>query len=100
MTVKAQAIKIRRGREDSMTSVLIVDDHPVVLQGCRRILEDAGITAVFEASDPATGYELFRNHRPDVGVIDLSMRDDGLGASTPTIDAFPSLSSACTAIPQ
>ena len=62
-----------------MTSVLIVDDHPVVLQGCRRILEDAGITPVFEASDTATGYELFRNHRPDVGVIDLSMRDDGLG---------------------
>ena len=62
-----------------MTSVLIVDDHPVVLQGCRRILEDAGFTTVIEASDTATGYELFRNHRPDVGVIDLSMRDDGLG---------------------
>jgi DNA-binding NarL/FixJ family response regulator len=50
-----------------------------VLQGCRRIFEDAGITTVLEASDTATGYELFRNHRPDVGVIDLSMRDDGLG---------------------
>jgi two-component system invasion response regulator UvrY len=42
-------------------------------------LEDAGITTVLQASDTATGYELFRNHRPDVGVIDLSMRDDGLG---------------------
>jgi len=62
-----------------MTSVLIVDDHPVVLQGCRRILEDAGITTVFEAGDAATGYELFRNHRPDVAVMDLSMRNDGLG---------------------
>jgi two-component system, NarL family, invasion response regulator UvrY len=62
-----------------MTSALIVDDHPVVLQGCRRILEDAGITTVFEASDTATGYELSRNHRPDVVVIDLSMRGVGLG---------------------
>ena len=62
-----------------MTSVLIVDDHPVVLQGCRRILEDAEITTVIEARDTATGDELFRNHRPDVGVIDLSMRDNGLG---------------------
>ena len=61
-----------------MTKVLVVDDHPVVLQGCRRILEDAGITTVFEASDVATGYELFRSHRPDVVIIDLSMRDDGL----------------------
>jgi two-component system, NarL family, invasion response regulator UvrY len=61
-----------------MTKVLVVDDHPVVLQGCRRILEDAGGTTVFEASDVATGYELFRSHRPDVVVIDLSIRDVGL----------------------
>jgi DNA-binding NarL/FixJ family response regulator len=67
------------GPAEGMTSVLIVDDHPVVLQGCRRILEDAGITTVFEAGDVATGYELLRSHRPDVVVIDLSMRDDGLG---------------------
>ena len=76
---KTQAIIILKGLGDDMTSVLIVDDHPVVLQGCRRILEDAEITTVLEASDTATGYELFRNHRPDVGIIDLSMRDDGLG---------------------
>jgi DNA-binding NarL/FixJ family response regulator len=61
-----------------MTKVLVVDDHPIVLQGCRRILEDAGGSTVFEASDVATGYELFRSHRPDVVVIDLSMRDVGL----------------------
>jgi two-component system invasion response regulator UvrY len=61
-----------------MTKVLVVDDHPIVLQGCRRILEDADGTTVFEASDVATGYELFRSHRPDVVVIDLSMRDVGL----------------------
>jgi two-component system, NarL family, invasion response regulator UvrY len=62
-----------------MTKVLVVDDHPIVLQGCRRILEDAGGATVFEASDVATGYELFRSHKPDVVVIDLSMRDIGLG---------------------
>jgi DNA-binding NarL/FixJ family response regulator len=61
-----------------MTSVLIVDDHPVVLQGCRRILEDAGIVAVFEARDATTAYDLFRHHRPDVAVIDLCMRDNDL----------------------
>jgi two-component system, NarL family, invasion response regulator UvrY len=61
-----------------MTKVLVVDDHPIVLQGCRRILEDAGGATVFEASDVAAGYELFRSHRPDVVVIDLSMRDVGL----------------------
>jgi two-component system invasion response regulator UvrY len=38
-----------------MTSVLVIDDHPIVLQGCRRMLEDAGIEAVLEARDAATG---------------------------------------------
>jgi two-component system, NarL family, invasion response regulator UvrY len=61
-----------------MTSVLVVDDHPVVLQGCRRILEDGGITTIFEASNVATGYEIFCNHRPDVVVIDLSFGKNGL----------------------
>jgi two-component system, NarL family, invasion response regulator UvrY len=62
-----------------MTKVLVVDDHPIVLQGCRRILEDTSGTTVLEASDIATGYELFASNRPDVVVIDLSMRDIGLG---------------------
>ena len=62
-----------------MTKVLVVDDHPIVLQGCRRILEAAGCAAVYEASDVTTGYDLYVSQRPDVGVIDLSMRDMGLG---------------------
>jgi two-component system, NarL family, invasion response regulator UvrY len=61
-----------------MTSVLIVDDHPIVLQGCRRILEGARIKRIFEASDTATGYQLFREHRPDVVVTDLAFRNYGL----------------------
>jgi two-component system, NarL family, invasion response regulator UvrY len=62
-----------------MTKVLVVDDHLIVLQGCRRILEDAGCAAVYEASDVMTGYALYLSHRPDVVVIDLSTRDVGLG---------------------
>ena len=41
-----------------MTSVLIIDDHPIVLQGCRRMLEDAGVETVLEARDAAAGYRL------------------------------------------
>jgi two-component system invasion response regulator UvrY len=47
-----------------MTKVLVVDDHPIVLQGCRRILEGAGCAAVYEASDVATGYKLYLSQRP------------------------------------
>jgi DNA-binding NarL/FixJ family response regulator len=42
-----------------MASVLVIDDHPFVLQGCRCLLEGDGITTILEAADAATGYELF-----------------------------------------
>jgi DNA-binding NarL/FixJ family response regulator len=62
-----------------MTSVLIIDDHPIVLQGCRRMLEDAGVNTVLEARDAASGYRLYRRHHPDVVIIDLAMQGGGLG---------------------
>ena len=55
-----------------MTSVLIIDDHPIVLQGCRRILEDAGVETVLDARDVASGYRLYRRHHPDVVIVDLA----------------------------
>ena len=62
-----------------MTSVLIIDDHPIVLQGCRRMLEDAGVDAVLEARDVVSGYRLYRRHRPQVVIVDLAMQGSGLG---------------------
>jgi two-component system, NarL family, invasion response regulator UvrY len=61
-----------------MPSALIVDDHPIVLQGCRRVLQDAGIETVAEARDAAAGYLAYRRERPDVVIIDLAMEGDGL----------------------
>lgn len=61
-----------------MTRVLVVDDHPIVLQGCRRMLQDAGINDVFEAPDPETGYRLYCSHKPEVVIVDLGMQDKGL----------------------
>ena len=61
-----------------MTSVLIIDDHPIVLQGCRRMLEDAGVKTVLEARDATSGYRLYRRHRPDVVIVDLAMQGGGL----------------------
>jgi DNA-binding NarL/FixJ family response regulator len=49
------------------------------LQGCRRILEDAGIVDLLETRDAVSGYELYRDHRPDMVIIDLVMQGDGLG---------------------
>jgi two-component system, NarL family, invasion response regulator UvrY len=61
-----------------MISALVIDDHPIVLRGCRRLLEDAGVASVLEASGVAAGYELFRCHRPDIVIVDLAMGENGV----------------------
>ena len=60
-----------------MASVLIIDDHPIVLQGCRRILQDAGVETILEARDPVGGYRLYRRHRPDAVIVDLELHHAG-----------------------
>jgi two-component system, NarL family, invasion response regulator UvrY len=62
-----------------MTRVLVVDDHPIVLQACRRMLQEAGINDVIEASDTDSGYRLFSAHHPDIVILDLGLKDKGLG---------------------
>jgi two-component system invasion response regulator UvrY len=62
-----------------MTSVLIIDDHPIVLQGCRRMLQDAGVETVLDARDVASGYRSYLRHNPNVVIVDLAMQGSGLG---------------------
>lgn len=61
-----------------MTSVLIIDDHPFVIQGCRRLLEGAGVESILSASNSVSGYTLYQQNRPDVVVVDLSFGNDAL----------------------
>jgi two-component system invasion response regulator UvrY len=63
-----------------MTRVLLIDDHPVVLQGCRRLLEDAGVSEVIEATSVTEGYRLYHRRRPEVVVVDLALQGNGLGS--------------------
>jgi DNA-binding NarL/FixJ family response regulator len=58
--------------------ILVVDDHPIVLAGCRRVLEDAGLGPVVEAATIARGYRLFCRLKPRLSIVDLSMRAGGL----------------------
>src|SRR5262249_13706533 len=62
-----------------MTSVLIIDDHPIVLQGLRRVLQDAGVKPGLEARDVPSGYRLSLRNRPDGIIVDLGMQGSGLG---------------------
>ncbi|MGH6858627.1 MAG: response regulator transcription factor [Phyllobacterium sp.] len=62
-----------------MTRVLLIDDHPIVLQGCRQLLQDAGISDILEASTAVAGYRLFLRGKPDVVAVDLALQGNKLG---------------------
>ncbi len=58
--------------------VLLVDDHAVVREGYRRLIEKhPGIDVVAEADGAASGYEAFKKFNPDVVVVDISMPGRG-----------------------
>jgi two-component system, NarL family, invasion response regulator UvrY len=66
------------GRKPPMTtqsiSILLVDDHPIVRQGYRRVLENqSDFRVVAEADNAADAYSAFKAHGPDVVVMDVSM---------------------------
>jgi two-component system invasion response regulator UvrY len=55
-------------------SILLVDDHPVVRQGYRRVLEyQSDFRVVAEADSAASAYRAFKQHSPHVVVLDISM---------------------------
>ena len=71
--------------------VMTVDDHPVFRDGLSALLtfyKDFELVA--EAADGAQAVELFRKHRPDVTLMDLSMPVMGGAQATETITTeFP-----------
>jgi two-component system, NarL family, invasion response regulator UvrY len=58
--------------------ILLVDDHAVVREGYRRLIEKhEGFEVVGEAGDAASGYRAFKDARPDVVIVDISMPGRG-----------------------
>ncbi len=53
---------------------MLVDDHAVVREGYRSVLQrQPGLRVVAEAGDGAEAYRLFKEARPDLVIMDLAM---------------------------
>src|SRR4051794_23610713 len=73
------------------TSVLLIDDHPIFLEGLRRILEaQDDLEIVGEADTIATAVAEARRRQPAVALLDLGLKDgSGLDALPRLRDASP-----------
>ncbi|MFH1984018.1 MAG: response regulator transcription factor [Pseudomonadota bacterium] len=76
-----------------MIRVLLADDHSIVRDGLRRIVEDGEqMTVVAEAADGMQAISMVRRECPDVAVVDISMPGlDGLEVTSRLHAEFPKL---------
>src|SRR5919201_4755980 len=67
---------------DRSTRVLVAEDHNLVREGVRLILERHGFQVVADAADGREAVRLAEKHLPDIAVLDLSMPQlNGLDAA-------------------
>lgn len=58
----------------SEINIAIIDDHKMVREGLRQLLEFEGdINVVAEAGDGEEGYNVIKNNKPDVVLLDINM---------------------------
>ena len=53
--------------------IMLADDHSILRQGLRLLLEREGMQVVAEAADGREAVQLAQAHKPDVAVLDLMM---------------------------
>ena len=72
------------------TRILLADDHLIVRQALKALLEGLGFSVVGEAGDGAEAVRVARERCPDVAVLDLTMPiRNGLDAAREILQACP-----------
>ena len=75
----------------NLIRILAVDDHPMLREGIASLVaSQSDMELIAEASTGREALEKFRNHRPDLTLMDLQMPDmDGIEAMVAIRDEFP-----------
>ena len=61
------------GRDSMPTRVFLADDHALIRQGLKALLEKQGFQIVSEASDGQETIRSVEKTQPEVAIIDISM---------------------------
>ena len=74
MATMTRSTDLRRASEESTVAIMIVDDHAIVRQGLRSILErEPDLRVVAEASKPDEALVVIGRVRPDIVLLDLKL---------------------------
>jgi two-component system response regulator NreC len=84
-------MSLDRGKRDMAVRVLLADDHKIVRDGLRSLLEkQQGMEVVAEAENGRQALELARQKKPHVVIMDVSMPDlNGIEATRQMVVAQP-----------
>ena len=72
--------KERASETPAIKRIMIVDDHPIVRQGVRHILEqEPDLRICAEAESATDALHALQEHKPDLAIVDISLKGtDGL----------------------
>lgn len=54
-------------------SIIIADDHPLILKGLQNFLVEKDYNIIGHATNGEDAYELIRKERPDIAILDIRM---------------------------
>ena len=76
----------------SLIRVLLADDHALEMAGIRALVEELGTTQIIaEANNGRDAVALAKQHRPDLVIMDISMKDlNGIEATAQIMAEVPS----------
>jgi DNA-binding NarL/FixJ family response regulator len=71
--------------------ILLADDHTLMRQGLRHILEEhSGFDIIAEASSGIEAVDAAREHKPDVAIVDVAMKElNGIEATSQILKHSP-----------
>ncbi|HEX9826113.1 MAG TPA: response regulator transcription factor [Flavobacteriaceae bacterium] len=55
------------------TSILIADDHPLILKGLNDFLTEKGYNVIAKAKDGEEAFQLIKDKSPDIAILDIQM---------------------------